>query len=146
MILSGTGHDGTLGAKAIKEKGGLTIAQRPTQRAALSGHAGHAIASGAIDLKLPVQDMAGKLIEYAQGLGTLDPERPDATSAPGRIADGAPGDLRDPARRARAQFRGYKERTFLRRIERRMQVLDLRDLDDMPSAARRPPGGDQAVP
>ena len=27
IILSGIGHDGTLGAKAIKEKGGLTIAQ-----------------------------------------------------------------------------------------------------------------------
>src|SRR5262249_33648375 len=73
VILSGTGHDGTLGAKAIKEKGGLTGAQLADATAPRYPDMPlNAIASGAIDLKLPVQDMAGKLVEYVQGLGTLD--------------------------------------------------------------------------
>src|SRR5207302_8272749 len=72
VILSGTGHDGTLGAKAIKEKGGLTVAQQTDHSAPrYPDMPASAIASGAIDLKLPVQDMAEKLVEYVQGLGTL---------------------------------------------------------------------------
>src|SRR5207237_10341387 len=73
VILSGTGHDGTLGAVAIKEKGGLTVAQQADHSAPrYPDMPASAIASGAVDLKIPVQDMAGKLIEYVQGLGTLD--------------------------------------------------------------------------
>jgi two-component system, chemotaxis family, CheB/CheR fusion protein len=128
VILSGTGHDGTLGAKAIKEKGGLTMAQLADHTAPrYPDMPANAIASGAIDLKLPVQDMAGKLIEYARSLGTLDSE---AARERGGL---------DAARRKICEilqqeighnFAGYKERTFLRRVERRMQVLDLRELGE----------------
>lgn len=129
IILSGVGNDGTLGAKAIKERGGLTIAQR-----ADDGSPRHpempasAVAAGAIDLDIPVEAMGAKLREYAQGLGRLDP-------------DGQPRSRRADISRARQticnilldhvghNFSGYKERTMLRRIERRMQVLDLPDID-----------------
>jgi len=131
VILSGTGHDGTLGAKAIKEKGGLTIAQQTDHTAPrYPDMPANAIASGAVDLKVPVQDMAGKLVEYVQGLGTLDtsarrnhPERHRVEEARQAICD----ILRDELGH---NFTGYKDRTFLRRIERRMQVLEMRDIDD----------------
>ncbi|HEY1799048.1 MAG TPA: CheR family methyltransferase [Stellaceae bacterium] len=129
IILSGVGNDGTLGVKAIKERGGLTIAQ----------HADHtvlrhpempasAVASGAIDLEIPIEAMGTKLLEYAQRLGLLDP-------------DGKPRSRRHDINRARQQicevllgtvghnFSGYKERTMLRRVERRMQVLELTEID-----------------
>ena len=127
VILSGAGHDGTLGAKAIKERGGLTIAQ-------LSDHSAprypemptSAIASGAVDLKVPVEEMGNKLVEYRDSVGALDgalatePER--VTDRRTAICDILHADLGH-------DFTGYKERTFLRRVERRMQVLGLRDLD-----------------
>jgi two-component system CheB/CheR fusion protein len=131
VILSGTGHDGTLGAKAIKEKGGLTIAQITDHMAPrYPDMPSNAIASGAVDLKLPVDDMAIKLVEYAQGIGILDggaksnnPHEPNRVSAARRaICD----ILRDALGH---DFTGYKERTFLRRVERRMQVLEMRDVE-----------------
>src|SRR5437763_203050 len=132
VILSGTGHDGTLGARAIKEKGGLTIAQQTDQTAPrYPDMPDNAMASGAIDLKLPVQDMAGKLVEYVEGLGTLAVSaRGDGRSQRDRIANASEAIcdiLRDELGH---NFAGYKERTFLRRIERRMQVLELRDIKD----------------
>lgn len=129
VILSGAGHDGTLGAKAIKEKGGLTVAQRSDHTAPRYPEMpGHAISSGAIDLKLPVQEMAAKLVEYSQSLGTLE-QRTGGDNGGSRIAE---------ARRAICDilhdevghnFSGYKERTFLRRVERRMQVIEIGDID-----------------
>jgi len=55
VILSGVGHDGTLGAKAIKEGGGFTVAQiADTTAPRYAQMPAHAIAAGAIDLRLPV--------------------------------------------------------------------------------------------
>ncbi|MBV8492091.1 MAG: PAS domain-containing protein, partial [Alphaproteobacteria bacterium] len=110
-----------------KEQGGLTLAQLADDTAPrYPDMPAHAIASGAIDLKLPVQDMAGKLIEYVQGLGTL--ARRDNQGRGDRIAE-ARQQICDILREELGHnFAGYKERTFMRRIERRMQLLDLRDI------------------
>lgn len=62
IILSGTGRDGAMGMKAIKEKGGTTIAQDQ----ATSEHFGMpdaAIATGIVDFILPVYDIARAIIE-----------------------------------------------------------------------------------
>ena len=53
VILSGTGGDGSLGLKAVKEKGGLVIAQDPNE-AEYDGMPRSAIMTGAVDLVLPV--------------------------------------------------------------------------------------------
>src|SRR5271167_1896611 len=58
VILSGTGSDGSLGLKAIKEKGGLIIAQDPAE-AEYDGMPRSAILTGVVDLVLPV----GKISE-----------------------------------------------------------------------------------
>src|SRR5258707_10424811 len=132
VILSGTGHDGTLGAVAIKEKGGLTVAQQTDHSAPrYPDMPASAIASGAVDLKIPVQEMAGKLIEYAQGLGTLDIRgQGNNHGARNRIAEAHQAICEILRDELGHNFSGYKERTFLRRIERRMQVLELREIDD----------------
>ena len=60
VILSGTGSDGTLGVCEIKAAGGITFAQDE----ASAQHAGmpeSAIASGAIDLVLPPEEIAARL-------------------------------------------------------------------------------------
>ena len=61
VILSGTGMDGSMGIKAIKERGGTTIAQNEET----SEHFGMpqaAIATGSVDFILPIQDIAHAML------------------------------------------------------------------------------------
>lgn len=60
VILSGTGSDGTLGVCEIKAAGGLTFAQ-DEQSAQHAGMPHSAIASGAVDLVLPPEEIAERL-------------------------------------------------------------------------------------
>ncbi|HXS39497.1 MAG TPA: chemotaxis protein CheB, partial [Stellaceae bacterium] len=63
VILSGTGADGSLGLKAVKEKGGLIIAQDP-EEAAYDGMPRSAILTGAVDLVLPLADIPDALVKF----------------------------------------------------------------------------------
>src|SRR6185437_11290109 len=63
VILSGTAADGSLGLKAVKEKGGLVIAQDPDE-AAYDGMPRNAILTGAVDLVLPVAKISDALVKY----------------------------------------------------------------------------------
>ncbi|WP_250475121.1 CheR family methyltransferase [Caballeronia sp. GAFFF1] len=130
VVLSGGDGDGTLGIKAIKERGGLTLAQAPD--AFGPQHAGmpeSAISTGLVDLAIPVEQMGPKLASLAAGSFVLDilPEATDAHTA--TDSDGS-----DEARKAiysilrderGHDFSGYKANTFLRRVQRRMQLLEI---------------------
>jgi len=119
VILSGTGADGSLGLKAVKEKGGLIIAQDP-EEAAYDGMPRSAILTGAVDLVLPLADIPDALVKFHRRM-TLT-----------RVADG-PGE-RDTSpdwlpkiidllrTKTSHDFRLYKEGTLRRRIERRMAM------------------------
>jgi hypothetical protein len=61
VILSGTGSDGTIGLRAIKEHGGLTLAQ---ESAEYDGMMRSAVQSGLVDVILPAEEMPGKLVDY----------------------------------------------------------------------------------
>ena len=61
VILSGTGSDGTLGLKAIKEWGGMTIVQDP-ESAKYDGMPRSAIEAGFADHILPVQRIPQELL------------------------------------------------------------------------------------
>ena len=63
IVLSGTGTDGSIGAKAIKEVGGLVIAQDP-EEAEYDGMPRSAIATGAVDLVLPLAKIPEALARY----------------------------------------------------------------------------------
>jgi two-component system CheB/CheR fusion protein len=65
VILSGTGADGSVGLKAINEKGGLVIAQDP-EEAAFDGMPLSAISTGAVNLVLPVGEIPQAIIRYAR--------------------------------------------------------------------------------
>ena len=65
VILSGTGSDGTLGVCEIKAAGGLTFAQ-DEQSAQHVGMPQSAVASGAVDLVLPPQEIAERLAAIRQ--------------------------------------------------------------------------------
>lgn len=133
IVLSGAGSDGTLGVKAIKEEGGLTIAQG-------QGGTGPAhdsmplsvVASGLVDLVLPVEQIGAKLQQYVSSQLTL--ETLVGQTKPRQTAEGLTGGLQDVyavlRRRVGHDFRSYKEQTFVRRVQRRMQVRQVAALPE----------------
>lgn len=63
VILTGMGHDGTIGMKAIKEHGGYTIAEDQTT-AVVYGMPRSAKESGAVDKVVPLPSVASTIIHY----------------------------------------------------------------------------------
>jgi len=60
VVLSGTGADGTLGLRAIKDQGGITFAQEP-KSAAYDGMPQSAIDAGVVDFMLAPENVPGQL-------------------------------------------------------------------------------------
>jgi two-component system CheB/CheR fusion protein len=122
IILSGTGADGSLGLKAVKEKGGLVIAQNP-EEAAYDGMPRSAVLTGAVDLVLPLADMPDALVKFQHRMTLTRP-----VHAPSE-KDGSPDRLAEIIDLLRARtshdFRLYKEGTLRRRIERRMAMVSM---------------------
>jgi len=124
IILSGTGSDGTLGSAAIRESGGLTLAQAEYDSHALPGMPQSAAASGQVDEVLAVEAMPARLIEYQKHLHSVSVKKDGngtRTDAAQHIAT-IFGALRA---RTGHDFLQYKEKTLLRRLQRRMQLLQI---------------------
>ncbi|MBW8908925.1 MAG: PAS domain-containing protein [Mesorhizobium sp.] len=130
VILSGGDSDGTLGAKAIKERGGLTVAQ------ASDGYGPRnpdmpqsAISSGLIDIAVPAEEIGAKLVAFARSFDTLNgltEDDGDHTADIERVREQIYGILRSHSGH---DFSGYKTKTFLRRIKRRMQIAQLKSIN-----------------
>jgi two-component system chemotaxis response regulator CheB len=67
VVLSGTGSDGAMGARAVHEMGGMVIAQDET--AEFSGMPNAAIEAGAVDFVLSLPEIAGALRSLVEGVG-----------------------------------------------------------------------------
>ncbi|WP_373510174.1 chemotaxis protein CheB, partial [Thiocapsa sp.] len=141
VVLSGTGSDGTLGARAIKSEGGLVIAQSP-KTAAYDGMPRSLIAGGHADYVLPPEEMPAHLIAYAaQAFGkTTRPVAPSATSEDALTKICIL--LRD---KTRHDFSQYKESTLRRRIERRMALHRLDRQSDYVGYLRQDPAEIEAL-
>jgi two-component system CheB/CheR fusion protein len=131
IVMSGTGSDGSVGIKTIKEQGGIALAQEPSE-AEYDSMPRNAIGTGLIDFVMPVTDMPGKLtqlVEIAAQIELPHQDEPPASRQPPRAADAALREVLSLLRaRTRHDFSDYKRATMLRRIERRMQINQLRDL------------------
>jgi two-component system CheB/CheR fusion protein len=126
VILSGTGTDGTLGMKAVKEAGGLTLVQSPAD-AEYDGMPRSAVGTGLADITEPAGELATRLVEFRDSAERIAvPEEPEAlpedgTAALARIFV----KLKD---RTGHDFSHYKRSSILRRIGRRLQVHGLADI------------------
>lgn len=128
LVLSGREGDGALGLKTIKEAGGITLSLRPDEVAADGAEV--AITAGIIDFTLPVEDIGPRLRDFAASFDILDElARRDQQAQTDRATKTARQEictiLRDQLGH---DFSGYKEKTFLRRVHRRMQVQEVDDL------------------
>jgi two-component system CheB/CheR fusion protein len=125
IILSGTGTDGSLGLKALKEKGGRVIAQDPKE-AGYGDMPRNAIKTGAVDLVLPAAQIPRALLKFK--LAPLPmPEKP-ATAASDASEDGLPEILALLQTKTAHEFKFYKPGTMQRRIERRMSMAAIKTM------------------
>ncbi len=127
VILSGTGADGSLGLKAVKEKGGLVIAQDP-EEAAFDGMPRSAILTGAVDLVLTLASIPDALVKFHRRM-TLT-RAATAPSEKNTSPDWLPEIIDLLRKKTSHDFRLYKEGTLRRRIERRMAMASI-ETDEM---------------
>ncbi len=136
IVLSGNGSDGAVGLRAIKKAGGRTFAQTPST-AQFQGMPQSAIDTGMVDMELPPDRMAAKLMSLMQ-VKSEERELP----TPGMAAWTQAAYL-DVMRMLRAQtghdFSQYKLGTVRRRIERRMAVHQLDSLQAYAGYLHRTP-------
>ncbi len=119
IILSGTGSDGTLGTRAIKETGGMIMVQ-DDQSAKFDGMPRSSIATGLVDYILPPQKMPEALLEY-----TKHPfVRKDKTleSILSKNIDTLTKIIMILRDYSGIDFSYYKENTIIRRLERRVSI------------------------
>ncbi|MGB6056062.1 MAG: CheR family methyltransferase [Burkholderiaceae bacterium] len=131
IVLSGTGADGAVGLRQLKECGGVTLAQSPSD-AEYDGMPRAAIGTGVIDFVLPVAEMPQKLLEISRNARAITlPAAQDMDAEPQSLLHGGPDGEAEKAlhdilvllhSHTGHDFRHYKRGTVLRRIERRMQV------------------------
>jgi two-component system, chemotaxis family, CheB/CheR fusion protein len=124
IVLSGTGSDGTLGLKAIKEHGGLALAQAEFDHMAVSGMPHSAVATGVVDDVMRVEDMPARLVNYQSHLRAIAPQVGGDDTRRASLEHLAKITAIVRARSGH-DFSKYKEKILLRRLQRRMQVLQI---------------------
>jgi PAS domain S-box-containing protein len=128
IVLSGTGADGSVGIKRLKETGGVAIAQEPAE-AEYDGMPRNAINTGVIDWVLPVARMPEQLVALWQNAERITLPADAPVVDPSEAAEQALRDVLAAVRvRTGHDFTHYKRGTLLRRIERRMQVRTMQTL------------------
>ena len=142
IVLSGTGSDGTLGVRAIKDAGGMVMAQS-TASSEFDGMPQSAIATGLVDYQLPPAEMPAQLLAYlARAAGTL-------SRGTGPASAKSVNALKKTFVLLRAQtghdFSQYKPSTIWRRIERRMAVHQIDSMETYVRYLQQTPAEVQAL-
>jgi two-component system CheB/CheR fusion protein len=124
VVLSGTGSDGTAGVLALREHGGLTLAQEPAE-AEYDGMPASAIATGRVDLVLPAGRIPAELVRLRQATSALSAAAPAADTE--ALLAQVFATLRA---RTGHDFSLYKRSTLLRRLDRRLRFNRVATLEE----------------
>ncbi|WP_420003725.1 CheR family methyltransferase [Arenibacterium sp. LLYu02] len=114
IVLSGTGSDGSYGVRAIREVGGITIAQDP-ESSKYSGMPASALQTGCVDLTLSAGEIGthlGNILRQPRDFSALQ----ELHRKPHKLSDL----FQILSARTGVDFREYKATTINRRIARRM--------------------------
>lgn len=128
VVLSGTGANGSMGLKRVKEKGGAAFVQNPRE-AEFNEMPRNAIATGLVDEVLNVAEIPVKIITYKNSLGKIQIQE-DTDKRPQDQQQALREVFAEIRMRTGHDFSNYKRPTLLRRIERR---INIRNLPDLPS-------------
>jgi PAS domain S-box-containing protein len=143
VVLSGTGANGSMGLKRVKERGGVAYVQNPRE-AEFNEMPRNAIATELIDEVLPVAEIPGRILAYRDSVGTVEiPVEAEQRAEQQQQA------LREVFTHLRVRtghdFSNYKQATLLRRIERRINVRSLADLPSYAAFLQQNPEECQAL-
>ncbi len=127
VILSGTGTDGTLGVKAIKEAGGVILVQDETS-AIYNGMPKSVSATGLADFTMPPGKMPAQLMSYFNFARQTSVEGFPVERV--RFTDELPKIMIILRNKTGHDFSLYKHNTLHRRIERRLNVHQIESLSD----------------
>jgi two-component system CheB/CheR fusion protein len=126
IIFSGTGTDGTLGIRAIKESGGITMVQ-DLNSAKFDGMPRSSISTGKIDFIHNPKQIAQKLIQYINhpfiDKGDADQKYIKNKSEYFRVIDIL-------HKSKGVDFSKYKQNTLLRRLEKRISLNQNKTLSE----------------
>lgn len=127
IILSGTGTDGTLGIRAIKESGGMTMVQ-DDQTAKFDGMPRSSISTGMIDFVLSPSQLAKELANYIKHPfinknTTIESQLMQNQSVFNKII----AILHDAKN---VDFSNYKQNTLIRRLEKRISINRFEKITD----------------
>ena len=125
VILSGTGSDGTRGARAIKENDGMIMVQEPAD-AQFNGMPQSAINTGLVDYVLPVKYMGGELNNFLSAPSVFHFEDGDVAYDQTELMK----ILSYVDQKTGLDFREYKHSTLARRVARRVNVCKCNSLAD----------------
>jgi len=147
VILSGGGSDGALGAKAVKESGGVVLVQDPSS-AAHKGMPRAVIATGVADIVLPIPELAARLAELSRSKDRML-HLVRAASGTQEISEREDKALRQILdllkKRTGHDFSKYKRATVLRRMSRRLQITHQATIGDYLSRIREDEAEVQAL-
>jgi two-component system, chemotaxis family, CheB/CheR fusion protein len=133
IILSGTGSDGALGLKEIVANGGIVLVQAP-ESAQFDGMPRSAMATGLVAYVLPIAKMPRVLLSYARHAYVRKP----VTLPSGTRFENPVSKILALVEAGHGQsFSGYKQAMVVRRIERRMGLLNVETLDAYAKYLRR---------
>ena len=139
VVLSGTGADGSVGVRSVKEAGGIVFAQDPST-ARYDGMPMSAVTTGIVDQVLPLERIPGALVHYLQHLRGVKPPNGEAADSEhlGPICAVVEEETGH-------DFSRYKPSTLLRRVRRRMRVLAIEMEADYLRHLRGDPAEAQAL-
>ncbi len=123
VILSGTGSDGTRGARAIKESDGMIMVQEPKE-AQFGGMPLGAINTGLVDYVLPVKEMGNELDNFLSAPSVFHFKDGDMAYDQSELIK----ILNFVDQQTGLDFREYKRSTLARRVGRRVSVCKCRSL------------------
>ncbi len=127
IILSGTGSDGTLGIRAIKEMDGLVMVQ-DENTAKFFGMPHSAISTGQVDYILPPEEMGPELENFLKH--PLVNKQSKKTILPEEGVNSLTKIILIIKNFEGIDFSYYKENTILRRLERRVSINRFNNLDE----------------
>ena len=136
VLLGPLGSDGVTGVTATKRLGGLSVAEGTEE--SLEPAATAVTAAGIADMRLPASRIGVEILEYLSNISRSEAHEEKRETE----ADAGPSLARIAAILRNVtgnDFNGYKHATFLRRVQRRMQVVHASDLDSYIDLLRRDP-------
>lgn len=127
IVLSGTGSDGTLGIRAIKGTGGMVICQDP-ETAKFDGMPKSAINTGLVDYVLPPEKMPERIKKYFEHFFDYKTENADKSLLINEsILTKILGIIKN---KSGIDFTFYKQNTIIRRLERRISINQINNIED----------------